>query len=150
MAENEFWLLGTVVKLEVLAWLFEGKCWFIHISKVTNGSNITFAWKFVNKRAFLENSQTVGNSRSDIRMTRNLTELKQQLTDFLVCSSSCMEVLVIHGNFRNTGHLSGSNFGLVQNCRHLCLMVKVNISLCYLFFNKVILIKFSPLESFGM
>ncbi len=78
------------------------------------------------------------------------TELKQQLMDLLICSSSYMEALLIHGNLRYTGHLSGPNISLVENCRHLCIMVKVIISSGYPFFNKVVLIKLNSLESFDL
>ena len=59
-------------------------------------------------------------------MTCNLTELKQRLIDLLIPFSSYMEVLPIHSNLRYTGHFSGQNFGLVENCKHLCLIVEGN------------------------
>ena len=59
----------------------------------------------------------------DLRMTRNLTKLKQRLTDILIHSSSSMKALSIHCNVGYPGHLSGSKFSLVENCRPLCLMV---------------------------
>ena len=54
-----------------------------------------------------------------------------------------MEALIVHGNFRYTGYLSGSDFGLVENCWHLYLMVLVIKSSGYPFFNKVFQIKSS-------
>ena len=68
--------------------------------------------------------ETGRNSTLDLRRTHTVTELKQQLTDLLIYFSSCMEVLLIHSNVRYTRHLSVSNFGLVENCGHLWLMVK--------------------------
>ena len=59
------------------------------------------------------------------KTTLNLTKLEQWLTDLLICSNSCVEALPTHGNFRYAGHLSGPNFGLVVNCRHLYLIVLV-------------------------
>ena len=86
----------------------------------------------------------------DFRMNRNLTELKQRLTDLLICFIRYMEVLLIHGNFRYTNYLSGSNFVLVENCRHLYLMVLVITSSRYPFFNKVFLINSSSSAGFGL
>ena len=43
----------------------------------------------------------------------------------LICSNSCIEALPIHGKLRNTGKLPGRNFGLVENFRHLHVMLLV-------------------------
>ena len=89
-----------------------------------------------------------GNNTLDLRMILNLSKMTQQLTDLLICSNSCMEVLLIHSNFRYTRHLSGPNFGLVENYRHLYLMVLVITSSGYPFFNKVFFIKLSSWARF--
>ena len=117
-------------------------------------ANIIFGCKLVNERTFLESGHTVfeirGNNMLHLRVNLNLTKLKQWLTDLLICSISCMEVLSIHGNFRYTGHLSGPNFGLVENCRHFIFngvgayIIKVSI------FQQILLNKFSSSVSFGL
>ena len=117
-------------------------------------ANIAFACKTVNERAFLETTHTVfeirGNNTLNLRMTNNLTELKHQLMDLLICSSSCMGARLIHSNLRYTGHLSGSNFDSMENCKYLYLMVLMITSSDYSFINKVVLIKLNSSANFGL
>ena len=94
--EDEFWLLGATVWPEVFVQIFVGLCWFIRIS------NLWVVWPMQQTSHLHENLwirglfwKTVtlslrlrGNSTSDLRMTHNLTELKQRLTDLLIRSSS--------------------------------------------------------------
>ena len=60
-----------------------------------------------------------------LRMNLNLTELKQRLTDLFYLFFKLHGALPIYGNLRYTEHLPCPNFGLVENCRHLYLMVLV-------------------------
>ena len=99
--------------------VFEGIGWFIRISslwvvrtmKQTSHlhENLLIGELFwINYSVF---EMRGGNSTSDLRMTRNVIELKQRLTALLIRSSRYMKVLPIHGNLRYTGHFFGSNSG---------------------------------------
>ena len=77
------------------------------------------------------------NNTLYLRTTLNLTELKERLTDLLICSYSCMEAMPIHSNLRYTGQLFGQINDFVENRRHLYSMVLVITSSGYLFFNKI-------------
>ena len=61
-----------------------------------------------------------------------------------------MGALPIYGNLRYTGHVSGPNFGLVENCKRSYLMVLVITSSGYPFFNKIFFIKSSSSTSFSL
>ena len=98
----------------------------------------------VNERTFLERSQTIFEIKCkymlDLRINLNLTELKQQLIDFLICSIYSMEALSIHYNLRYTWHISSTDFSLVEDCQHLYLMVLEITSLGYPLFSNIFFI----------
>ena len=64
----------------------------------------------------------------DSRTNHRLTAVNQQWINLLIYSISWVEVMLICGNLRYTGHFWRPNLVLAENCKHLYLMVRVILS----------------------